>query len=201
MFQDTIINKLEKGRAEFAYKSVDEIIELYSNNENIKKGLDNFINNVKNNINKIDNDNQRKNLLKRLEEIFKKPEVYLEKEGYNKLDEEEKARIVDKYKNFIENYRAYSRKIPTMIFTNGLGQTLAFIKAKAEKGNAYELLYLQISEYMKSPHTIRIKMPEDANDLLKWVISCDSPEYRYITQEVLAFLNWLKKFAEGRIEE
>jgi len=33
------------------------------------------------------------------------------------------------------------------------------------------------------------------------VISCDSATYRHITREILAFLNWLKRFAEGLIEE
>jgi len=54
---------------------------------------------------------------------------------------------------------------------------------------------------MKIPYTARIQMSQDQNDLVKWVISCDSSTYRYITQEILAFLNWLKRFAEGLIEE
>ncbi|MEO0224011.1 MAG: type III-B CRISPR module-associated protein Cmr5 [candidate division WOR-3 bacterium] len=98
-------------------------------------------------------------------------------------------------------YRSYVKKIPTMILLNGLGQTLAFVKAKAKDGNAYKLLYNQITEYMKSNSTIRIQMPPDKNELIEWVISCDSREYRWITQELLAFLNWLKRFAEGMIEE
>ncbi len=47
----------------------------------------------------------------------------------------------------------------------------------------------------------RIQMPEGINDLLNWIISCNSTDYRYISQEVLAFLNWLRRFAEGKIEE
>lgn len=102
--------------------------------------------------------------------------------------------------NTRKEYRSYSRKIPTMILTNGLGQTLAFVKAKAEKGNAYELLYNQMSTYLKGNSTMRIKMPSDKNELLEWAISCNSEDYRCITQELLAFLNWLKRFAEGMIE-
>jgi CRISPR-associated protein Cmr5 len=44
-------------------------------------------------------------------------------------------------------------------------------------------------------------MPSDKNDLVEWVISCDSNRYRYITQELISFLNWLKRFAEGMIED
>ena len=136
MANETIINKLEKGRAEFAYRCVEKAIEIFSSNP------------------------------KKLKE-----------------------------------YKSYTRKIPTMILSNGLGQTLAFVKAKSENGNAYDLIYKQLIEYMKSEHTARIKMPHEKNELLEWVISCDSSIYRYITQEILAFLSWLKRFAEGLIEE
>lgn len=100
-----------------------------------------------------------------------------------------------------KEYRSYTRKIPTMILSNGLGQTLAFVRSKAKGGNAYELIYGQMTEYLKSNSTARIKMPDNENELIKWVISCDSAEYRLITQEILAFFNWLKRFAEGMIEE
>jgi len=135
MTKETIINKLEKGRAEFAYKCLEKAIEIFKDNSKKQK-----------------------------------------------------------------EYKSYTRKIPTMILSNGLGQTLAFIKAKSEKGNAYDLIYKQLTEYMKSDHTARIKMPQEKNDLVEWAISCDSATYRYITQEILAFLNWLKRFAEGLIE-
>ncbi len=131
--RETIISKLEKGRAEFAYSCVKDALE------------------------KLDNKRQKE-------------------------------------------YRSYTRRIPTMILTNGLGQALAFVKAKSERGNAYELIYSQLTEYLKSNSTARIKMPSDRSDLLEWVISCDSNEYRHIAQEILAFLNWLKRFAEGMIE-
>jgi len=135
MEKETIITKLEKGRAEFAYKCVEKAIEIFKDNSKKQK-----------------------------------------------------------------EYKSYTRKIPSMILSNGLGQTLAFIKAKSEKGNAYDLIYQQLTEYMKSEHTARIKMPQEKNDLIELVISCNSSTYRYITKEILAFLNWLKRFAEGLIE-
>ena len=135
MEKETIINKLEKGRAEFAYRCVEKAIEIFKDNSKKQK-----------------------------------------------------------------EYKSNTRKISTMILSNGLGQTLAFIKAKSEKGNAYDLIYSQLTEYMKSDHTVRIQMPKEKNDFVEWVISCDSSKYRYITKEILAFLNWLKRFAEGLIE-
>ncbi len=131
--RETIINKLEKGRAEFAYKCAKNALE------------------------KLDTKRQKE-------------------------------------------YRSYTRRIPTMILTNGLGQALAFVKAKSESGNAYQLIYNQLTQYLKSDSTTRVMMPPQSNDLVEWVISCDSMMYRYIAEEVLAFLSWIKRFAEGMIE-
>jgi CRISPR-associated protein Cmr5 len=125
------------------------------------------------------------------------------------IDKLEKGRAEFAYKCVLEakeklgadskKYKSYAKKIPSMILSNGLGQTLAFIKSKREK--AYEFLYSQLTGYMKSENTVRIPMPKEEEDLTRWVISCNSSKYRYISQEILAFLGWLKRFAEGMIEE
>ncbi len=112
-----------------------------------------------------------------------------------------------------DKYKSYVSKLPSMILSNGLGQTLAFIYAKRKKDkdkirsgsennpkNAYDLIYLQLTDYLKSENTIRVRMPSTENDLVRWVINQETYEYRYITEEVLAFLKWLKRFAEGMIE-
>ncbi|MGQ9702774.1 MAG: type III-B CRISPR module-associated protein Cmr5, partial [bacterium] len=112
-----------------------------------------------------------------------------------------------------DKYASYVKKLPQMILSNGLGQTLAFVLSKKKKQkndnnpgseanpkNAYDLIYEQITKYLKKDIPVRIKLPENI-DLLEWVISCNSTDYRYITQEILAFLNWLKRFVEGMIEE
>uniref|UniRef100_A0A7V3ZH69 CRISPR type III-B/RAMP module-associated protein Cmr5 n=1 Tax=Dictyoglomus thermophilum TaxID=14 RepID=A0A7V3ZH69_DICTH len=203
MNKETLISKLEKGRAEFAYKCVQENLinlkpfEFYS-----EKFLEDAIAVIKETItNKMKKDIEKNKITeKRIKELLNSPYEFSLKNKYQNLSDEEK-RVIDFYKNLLKNYRSYIKKIPTMILSNGLGQTLAFIKAKSEKGNAYDLIYKQLTEYMKSPYTTRMKMPNDKKDLIDWVISCDSTDYRYITQEILAFLNWLKRFAEGLIEE
>lgn len=135
---------------------------------------------------------------------------------------EEGKKIIEKYQINDEwyedaKYKSYVKKLPSMILSNGLGQTLAFVCAKRKKiknekdekklpgnsdnpKNAYDLIYKHLTEYLKSNSSPRIKMPEGQNELIEWVISLDSYNYRYVTEEILAFLNWLKKFAEGMIE-
>lgn len=152
--KETLINKLERGRAKFAYKCAQEGKEIKS-----KQQIDG--------------------------------EYYQD-----------------------DKYASYVKKIPQMILSNGLGQTLAFIVSKKQKQkekekpgseknpkNAYDLIYHQLIKYMKSSSSSRIQMHENKNDLLEWIVSCNSIDYRYTTQELLAFLNWLRRFAEGLIEE
>lgn len=115
-----------------------------------------------------------------------------------------------------DKYKSYVKKITSMIISNGLGQTIAFVYAKRAKEkkdngvrispgsenypkNGYDLIYKQITDYLKSNSTARIKM-ENNTELIEWVISLDSYNYRYATEEILAFLGWLKRFAEGMIE-
>jgi len=92
--------------------------------------------------------------------------------------------------NIKKDYKSYVKKVPMMILNNGLGATFAFIYSKKKDGNAYELIYKQTTEWLKS----------DKN-LVEWIINQESQEYRATTNEVLALFNWLKRFADGMIED
>lgn len=98
-----------------------------------------------------------------------------------------------------KEYKSYVKKIPQMILSNGLGPTLAFVLAKSENGNAYDLIYNQIGKYLRSEAASRIRLP-DQIDLIEWITSCNSTEYKYASREILSFFNWLRRFAEGLIE-
>lgn len=102
----------------------------------------------------------------------------------------EKVKAVEKN----ENYKSCVKKIPMMIKTNGLGATLAFMNAK---GNEYTTILNHIREQLTR---INLSKASDNKGFIDEVISCDSSKYRQRTIEVLAFLNWLRRFAEGLIE-
>ncbi len=189
--KETIITKLEKGRAEFAYKCVAAIIEPKKDKNLfivLKKALEKFfqkdIKDGKITIDKINN------LLENIKDFSKKE--------YNNISVTEK-KVVEFMIKLKKDYRSYVKKLPQMILSNGLGQSMAFVFSKKKEGNAYAFIYQQISEYLNSNNTIRISKDKD-KDLLEWIISLDSHNYRYATEEVLAFLNWLRRFAEGMIE-
>lgn len=104
-----------------------------------------------------------------------------------------------------KEYKAYVKKIPMMIKTNGLGPTFAFIKSKStnvlsKTGYAYHLIYNQTKKWLKKDEKKLIEL-NDNDDLVEKIISLDSPEYRALTIEVLAFITWLRRFADGLIEE
>jgi len=104
----------------------------------------------------------------------------------NVIDEKTKKLVPSKQQ---KEYKSYVKKIPMMILTNGLGATFAFIYSKKKKSEAYELIYKQVGEWF-----------EIEEDLVKWIIDQESPQYRATTNELLALFNWLKRFADGMIE-
>lgn len=109
-------------------------------------------------------------------------------------------------KSYAKEYGQLAKSAPAAIQTNGLGQTLAFLRAKGSKDgrpkdggdNAHWKLQEHISEwvlgYLSQTHT---------NGLLGWVMAenTSTDEYRRATAETMAFLSWLKRFAEAELGE
>ena len=95
-------------------------------------------------------------------------------------------------------YKGYVKNIPVLIKTNGLGNTLAFMRAK--KKDAYDLLYHQFSEWLKKSECPCKTLPA-GKDLLEFVISQPSPVYRHITKELIALLTWMRRLADSLIED
>jgi len=91
-----------------------------------------------------------------------------------------------------KKYGPLAKKLPSYILTNGLGQALAFLQAKGKKkpGDPHIVLYQQISEFVGGD-----------KDLLSKVMKADSVEYRRLTAKTMAYLNWLKRFAEAEADK
>lgn len=92
-----------------------------------------------------------------------------------------------------EKYTSYVKKAPAQIVANGLGNTLAFFKSKSEE--AYQHLSNHITNWFK-------ELRGEDKDLLDWIISekTSSIEVFRETKEILALLNWLKRFAESELK-
>ena len=94
-----------------------------------------------------------------------------------------------------KKYKSGAKKLPVLIKTNGLGQTLAFIN-KRDDGNTK--LYDMISEWLSHKQLIELS---EKSELVDAIISKPSNEYRRITTETLTLLNWVRRFVDGLMDK
>lgn len=107
-------------------------------------------------------------------------------------------RLVEYYEKYGKEYKAYAKKIPMLIKTNGLGATYAFMKSKGKQdGTPYHLLYDQTRKWLEVSQCPFIVL---SSDLVEDMITMESNDYRAVTNEVISFFTWLRRFAEGLIE-
>lgn len=115
-----------------------------------------------------------------------------------------------------KGYRSHVEKLPAMIQTNGLGQTLAFLYSKGTEDarfvpdkKAEARLYQHLREWLCQeewpigPYSEPVE-GEDSDEELKLLCRlthCDSQVYRRATVEALALVSWLKRFAGGMLEK
>jgi CRISPR-associated protein Cmr5 len=105
-------------------------------------------------------------------------------------------------KPFKGEYKPYVKKMPMLIKTNGLGSALAFIFSKSGSNAAYSALGNDLREWLKkSPLELSaISNCNNLKELVAAVTQLNSTEYRLVTAELMAFLNWLRRFADGLIQ-
>jgi CRISPR-associated protein Cmr5 len=87
-------------------------------------------------------------------------------------------------------YGSLVRGLPAMIQKDGLGHTLAFLQAK--KGNHHLDLDGHVSKWVMT------EFKTGQRDLLEWLLKASSADYRRATTEAMAYLMWLKRFAEAQ---
>ncbi|MCX7666009.1 MAG: type III-B CRISPR module-associated protein Cmr5 [Gemmataceae bacterium] len=88
---------------------------------------------------------------------------------------------------FDEFYGA-SQKLPVRIMASGLGQALAFIRAK----NKTPALVKALGDWVLRD------LPEKDRDLLNAIITGDADKLREYTSEAMAYLQWVNRFCEAR---
>lgn len=103
------------------------------------------------------------------------------------------SKVTNKSEHEKKKHGSLARQMPTYIQINGFAQTLAFLKAKDEPRHQWLLESLSIW------FNQRYQLKPSGLDLLNYIIPLDSPKYRLATMEALAFLQWLKRFAEAEL--
>lgn len=102
--------------------------------------------------------------------------------------------IEEKYKGKVDADTAnFFVGLPTMILTNGLGQSLAFLLSNKKK-DKYYTAYNVIKKWL-----INRKYCKEADTDLSFIkeLIKDQHTYRSAQQEVLSMLNWLKRYARA----
>jgi len=95
-------------------------------------------------------------------------------------------------KNYDREYRSLVRSFPAYVLTNGLAPALAFLKSKG--GPEHEELYRQLSDWVPK------ELGLSSGELLDVILQQNSYAYMRTTREALAFVVWLKRFAEAKIQ-
>lgn len=98
----------------------------------------------------------------------------------------------------VKLYSSYLKRLPSMIQVNGLGQALAFYYSKRKGKNEYELIYRSLSNWVLSKP---MYAKEPKKELVEVVVEMNSEHYRMVTSEILALLDWMRKFATGMSDE
>lgn len=93
-----------------------------------------------------------------------------------------------------EKFRGQAKKLPVRIMASGLGQALAFLRAKDYAPG----LLAELSDW------IAIRLPprtREPRELLERVVQGDADFLRRATDEALAYLVWVNRFAEAKLAE
>jgi len=105
-----------------------------------------------------------------------------------------KSVVYDEPDEVKKKYKSGAKKLPVLVKTNGLGQSLAFIRNR-DKG--WEKIYQHLTTWFQT----KAMIPSGEPDLVGEVIKMESNDYRQVTLECIAFLTWLRRFADGLMED
>lgn len=95
--------------------------------------------------------------------------------------------------------KSYIKKMPLLIKTNGLAQTLAFYRAKGTGSKSYQIVYEMLSTWFRSETPFKMMTTEDG--FLEQVIRLDTRQYMLLTDETILLLNWLRRFADIELKK
>jgi CRISPR-associated protein Cmr5 len=99
-----------------------------------------------------------------------------------------------------KNYVSYTESLPATILMNGLGQACATLlsKAAADLQNPHRLLYADLQSWLCGSD---VAAPFHGKpELIEAIVGSKQKEYFAAQSEALAYLVWLKKFANAYLE-
>ncbi|MBZ0156067.1 MAG: type III-B CRISPR module-associated protein Cmr5 [Alphaproteobacteria bacterium] len=104
-------------------------------------------------------------------------------------------------KNSTREYKNLAKSIPALVMSNGLMQTLAFLKAKGKQ--EHNDLAAHICGWIfgknSSPVNGRV-FCDNFQKIMEQLAALSSYEYRMKTEESLAVLRWMRQLSDAAIE-
>ncbi len=97
------------------------------------------------------------------------------------------------------NYIAYASSLPATIITSGLGQALAMQHAVKSKLPGHDYLNRHIEDWLRRGWQASPYFGKE--DLLRAIVDGTDEEYVRAQVEVMAYLEWIKKFASAFLEK
>ncbi len=95
-----------------------------------------------------------------------------------------------------KEYSQFIVGMPNMILSNGLGQSLAFLKAKSSKEER-SFVFSVLKKYILQEYKNDFMNIEDDFSFLVKLNSISQSTYIKIQEEVLKMLEWLKRYARA----
>lgn len=101
-------------------------------------------------------------------------------------------------KKYRAEYLSRAESLPAAVVMNGLGQACAMLlagaKNKSADESAYQMIYEHLQNWLCQGNDA---VYQDAPDLVEAVIRHGQNDYVRAQGEALAYLDWLKKFAQA----
>lgn len=117
----------------------------------------------------------------------------INKTFYKTLNQERASFILKEVKEFTgdkNKFKTEARRVSSLIISNGLLPTLAFLKSKEGRKPVYEI----INQWLKQREFCK-------NDALEELLNSDAIKLRLATMEAFELANWLKRIVEIEIRE
>ena len=102
------------------------------------------------------------------------------------------------------NYKSYVKALPANILMSGLGQAVATVRSRDRKG--YPQLYAHLDDWLcgddhDAPYRqYQSANPRNSSRLLYAITEHDQDIYVRAQAEAMAYLEWLRKFADAFLE-
>ncbi len=111
------------------------------------------------------------------------------------LDMQRAKHAADQVPKLGKDPESVTNGMPGMVIANGLGATLAFLRAKGK--GVHEEVYKSLQGWLIDKSETMPWEKREEPDLLKRLMVEDSSVYRAAQAEALEYLSWLKRLAKA----